>query len=30
MSLFVSVPLWIKEIPDHRKTQEICNKAVEI
>ena len=30
MSLLEIVPIWIREIPDHLKTQEICNEAVDI
>ena len=30
MSLYASVPNWIKEIPDHFKTQEMCNNAISI
>ena len=25
-----NVPEWIKEVPEHFKTQEMCNKAVRI
>ena len=28
MSLFGNVPEWIKEFPDHLKTQEMCDKTV--
>ena len=30
MSLFVSVPEWIKEVSEHYKTQEMCDEAVHI
>ena len=30
MSLYAAVPRWIKEIPDHLKTQEMCNEAVRM
>ena len=30
MSLFANVPRWIWEIPEHLKTQEMCDDAVEI
>ena len=30
MSLYAAVPNWIKEIPDHLKTQEMCNEAVRM
>ena len=30
MSPLEIVPIWIREIPDHLKTQEICNEAVDI
>ena len=30
MSLFESVPEWIKGSPDHFKTQDICNDAVHM
>ena len=30
MSLYASVPCWIREIPGHIKTQEMCNEAVDI
>ena len=26
----MAVPRWIKEIPDHLKTQEMCNEATRI
>ena len=26
--MYATVPNWIKEIPDHLKTQEMCNEAV--
>ena len=28
--LFANVPRWMREILEHRKTQEMCNEAVEI
>ena len=30
MSLLEIIPIWIREIPDHVKMQEICNEAVGI
>ena len=30
MSLYVAVPSWIREIPDHLRTQEMCNEALHI
>ena len=30
MSLFANVPAWIRENPDHLKTQEMCFEAVRI
>ena len=30
MSLYTFVPNCIKEIPDHLKTQKMCNKAIHI
>ena len=30
MSLFVNIPIWIREIPEPLKTQEICDEAVRI
>ena len=30
MSLFVNVPGWLIEIPEHLKTQEMCDEAVGI
>ena len=30
MSLLEIVPIWIREIPDLLKAQEICNEAVDI
>ena len=28
MSLYASVPVWMKELPDHFKTQQMCNKTM--
>ena len=30
MSLYASVPCWIREIPKHLKMQEMCDAAVRI
>ena len=30
MSLYVAVPSWIRGIPDHLRTQEMCNEALHI
>ena len=30
MFLYEIIPIWITEIPDHLKTQEMSNKAVHI
>ena len=30
MSFYESIPRWIIETPDHLKTQEMCNEAVDI
>ena len=30
MSLYASVPSWIREIPGHLKTQELCVEAVRM
>ena len=30
MSLPEIIPIWIKEYPDHLKTQEMCNEAVRM
>ena len=30
MCLLINVPRWIREIPEHHKTQEMCDEAVEI
>ena len=30
MSVLEIFPIWIREIPDHLQTQEICNEAVDI
>ena len=28
--IYAPVPCWVREIPDHLKTQEICDEAVRI
>ena len=30
MSLLEIIPVWIREIPDHLKTQEMCNEAMRM
>ena len=30
MSLYAAVLSWIREIPDHLKTQDMCSEAVRI
>ena len=30
MRLFANVPVWIREIPEHLKTQEMCDEAVDM
>ena len=30
MFLYANVPRWVREMPEHLKTQEMCNEAVRI